>query len=171
MKVRTSILAVLLALGLCLTVPSVAAAEGNGQGHAAAIRGALSIPIAGTASTGGAFAGTLTITRFIQHNGTVYAVGTVVGNVAGSATTAVTAVVIPITADPTCPILHLHTGAISLDVLGLTVNIAPITIDISAQSGAGNLLGNLLCDIANLLNNPAALTSALNQLLSLLSGL
>jgi hypothetical protein len=53
---------------------------------------------------------------------------------------------------PTCPILTLDIGAITLDVLGLVVNLAPVHLSITAQSGAGNLLGNLLCALANLLN-------------------
>jgi EAL domain-containing protein (putative c-di-GMP-specific phosphodiesterase class I) len=44
-------------------------------------------------------------------------------------------------------------------------------LDITAQSGPGNLLGNLLCAIANLLNSNGALSSIaqlLNQLLGAL---
>src|SRR5947209_10806751 len=118
MKVRTSFMPVLLTLALCLAVPSIAAAQ------APPTRAALSIPIAGTANNGSTFAGTFNITRFVQQHGTVYAVGTIVGNATGAADTAVTAVAVPVTVDPTCPILHLHTGAINLDVLGLVVNIA-----------------------------------------------
>lgn len=51
-----------------------------------------------------------------------------------------------------CDILRLNIGRINLDLLGLIVDIAPININITAQSGPGNLLGNLLCAIVNLLN-------------------
>src|SRR3954447_26327922 len=51
---------------------------------------------------------------------------------------------------PTCPILILDLGPLHLDLLGLTVDLAPVHLNISAQSGAGNLLGNLLCAVANL---------------------
>ena len=34
----------------------------------------------------------------------------------------------------------------------------PIVLDITAQSGAGNLLGNLLCGVSNLLNGTGATT-------------
>jgi len=58
-----------------------------------------------------------------------------------------------------------------LDLLGLQVDISPITIDVSAVPGPGNLLGNLLCGIAGLLDSNAAgnaLANLLNQLLGLL---
>lgn len=51
-----------------------------------------------------------------------------------------------------CEILELDIGRINLDLLGLVVNIAPISIDITAVPGAGNLLGNLLCAVAGLLD-------------------
>ncbi len=44
-------------------------------------------------------------------------------------------------------------------------------LDITAIPGPGNLLGNLLCDVANLLNGGGALSqivTALNNLLALL---
>jgi hypothetical protein len=52
-----------------------------------------------------------------------------------------------------CNILFLTIpGGIFLDLLGLQLTIAPITIDLTAVSGRGRLLGNLLCGIVNLLN-------------------
>jgi hypothetical protein len=72
-----------------------------------------------------------------------------------------------------CPILHLNIGAINLDLLGLVVNLSPITLDVTAVPGAGNLLGNLLCAVTGLLDNGGAnLTSIIANLLnSLLAGL
>jgi hypothetical protein len=48
-----------------------------------------------------------------------------------------------------------------------------IVLDITAVPGAGNLLGNLLCDVANLLNNnpTATLVGLLNQIIAILQGL
>ena len=58
-----------------------------------------------------------------------------------------------------CPILRLDIGRIHLDLLGLVIDLAPIHLNITAQSGPGKLLGNLLCALANLLNaNPLNLT-------------
>jgi hypothetical protein len=50
----------------------------------------------------------------------------------------------------------------------LVVNIAPIHIDVTAVPGAGNLLGNLLCAIAGLLDqtNGTDLATFLNNLLA-----
>jgi hypothetical protein len=67
----------------------------------------------------------------------------------------------------TCPILHLDIGPISLNLLGLVVTVPNnIVLDITAVSGPGNLLGNLLCAVTNLLNQPP---SALNQIVTLLN--
>ena len=68
----------------------------------------------------------------------------------------------------TCEILHLDIGPISLDLLGLQVNLSEIVLDITAQSGAGNLLGNLLCAVAGLLDQPAGLAKLLNDILAIL---
>jgi len=59
---------------------------------------------------------------------------------------------------PACPILHLELGPVNLNLLGLLVqldncNNGPVTVDITAVPGPGNLLGNLLCGLANLLND------------------
>jgi len=70
-----------------------------------------------------------------------------------------------------CQILRLSIGAIDLNLLGLTVHLNPVLLIINAVPGPGNLLGNLLCAIANLLNGGGPLTAIvalLNQLLALL---
>jgi hypothetical protein len=63
-----------------------------------------------------------------------------------------------------CPILNLSLGPVDLNLLGLNVHLdncanGPVTLDITAVPGAGNLLGNLLCSLANLLNTPASGTA------------
>jgi hypothetical protein len=75
---------------------------------------------------------------------------------------------------PTCRILELDIGAIHLDLLGLVVDLAPVHLDITAQSGPGNLLGNLLCALTHLLDQNAlgtALTNLLNTINQLLQQL
>lgn len=52
-----------------------------------------------------------------------------------------------------CDILYLDIGPINLDLLGLTVDLSEITLDVNAESGPGNLLGNLLCSLVGLLDN------------------
>jgi hypothetical protein len=75
-----------------------------------------------------------------------------------------------------CPILHLVLGPLDLNLLGLVVHLNKVTLDITAQSGPGNLLGNLLCAVAGLLDrtNPSILdllnlSNAINQILSILA--
>ena len=68
----------------------------------------------------------------------------------------------------TCDILHLDLGPLSLDLLGLQIDLSRIVLDITAQAGAGNLLGNLLCAVAGLLDSPGGLARLLDQILGIL---
>ena len=71
----------------------------------------------------------------------------------------------------TCRVLDLVLGPLHLDLLGLVVDLNQVHLTINAQSGPGNLLGNLLCAITHLLDgNPSAgaLAAILNSLLALL---
>ena len=43
-------------------------------------------------------------------------------------------------------------GPLNLNLLGLNVTLNQVVLDITAIPGAGNLLGNLLCSVSNLLN-------------------
>ena len=67
-----------------------------------------------------------------------------------------------------CDILNLVLGPLDLDLLGLQIHLDRIVLNIVAQSGAGNLLGNLLCAVAGLLDGTGVLgriTDLLNQIL------
>jgi hypothetical protein len=119
--------------------------------------------------------GTLTVTGFTVVNGQLAAVGTLtaqVTNLITGATQNITqTVTVPMTASGSCQVLHLELGPLDLDLLGLQIHLDRIVLDITAQSGPGNLVGNLLCAITNLLNSGALLTQVsalLNQLLGLL---
>ncbi|HKU69010.1 MAG TPA: hypothetical protein VJP85_14665 [Candidatus Baltobacteraceae bacterium] len=109
----------------------------------------------------------------------LYAAGTLAGTLTNTATgvtqTVNQAVQIPVTSvDPSCTILTLTLGPLDLNLLGLMVHLNQVVLTITAQQGPGNLLGNLLCAITNLLNGGAPLTSIthlLNQILSILSRL
>ena len=81
-----------------------------------------------------------------------------------------------VTPAATTQILNLHLAPINLNLLGLQVKTSPICLNISAVSGPGNLLGNLLTDISNLLNGGTSLGTILgnltgSQLTTLLNGL
>ena len=135
------------------------------------------IPVAGTILSGGTFTGTLDITRFAYRNGAIVAVGTLTGTLTdalGNVISTVTdfPVSFPVTSlTGTCDILNLVLGPLDLNILGLEVHLNQVVLDIVAQSGAGNLLGNLLCAVAHLLDNGGPLqgiTALLNQLLRVL---
>jgi len=74
-----------------------------------------------------------------------------------------------------CDILHLVLGPLDLDLLGLQVHLNRVVLDIVAVPGPGNLLGNLLCAVAGLLDGgPLAglltqLSDLLNQILDALN--
>jgi hypothetical protein len=69
-----------------------------------------------------------------------------------------------------CQILNLDIGRIQLDLLGLVIDLHPIHLDITAVSGPGNLLGNLLCALTGILDPNNALADFLNALLEQLFG-
>jgi hypothetical protein len=70
----------------------------------------------------------------------------------------------------TCPILDLTLGPLHLDLLGLVVDLNQVHLTITAQQGPGNLLGNLLCSVAHLLDSGGTNT-AIQNLLNILNGL
>jgi hypothetical protein len=118
------------------------------------------------------FNGILTITQFAVQQGQVVAEGTLAGTLttATGAVSIVQNVVMPlISVSGTCnvTILHLELGPLDLNLLGVVVHLDKVVLDVSAQSGPGNLLGNLLCGVANALNTNAV-AALLNNLLGLI---
>ncbi|MBT2636814.1 hypothetical protein [Bacillus sp. ISL-39] len=70
-----------------------------------------------------------------------------------------------------CQILFLDLGPLNLDLLGLQLDLSQIVLDLTAVPGPGNLLGNLLCSVAGLLDGNGLLsdvTGLLGQLTGLL---
>lgn len=172
MKLRLLSLALALGLlGLFAIAPLSASA-------APPSTSAVSVPVTGD-FLGGTFSGIYNITSFVTQNGQLFAVGTLTGTLTDTltgATTTITNVPVRIPVDlagssGSCQVLHLELGPLDLDLLGLVIHLDRVVLDITAQSGPGNLLGNLLCGIAGLLDSGGplrALTTALNQLLQLL---
>lgn len=166
---------------LTLCLPAAA------QSANSSAKSSLAVPVAGSfapsATTGpltsagtGTFAGTFNIQQFANQNGNLVAIGTLVGtltNAAGQVTSVViNNVTAPITAaTASCPILSLTLGPLHLDLLGLVIDLNQVNLNITAVPGPGNLLGNLLCDVANLLNGGGALGNVSNLLNQLLGGL
>jgi hypothetical protein len=70
----------------------------------------------------------------------------------------------------TCDILRLDLAPLELDLLGLVVNLDRVLLTIVAESGAGNLLGNLLCAVTGLLDS-AGLAGVLGPVTQILNGI
>jgi hypothetical protein len=137
---------------------------------------ATQLPVVGTTAAGDVFAGVFSLQRFATDaGGKLVAVGTLTGTITNAAgqiiASGLTTVALPAVATGSCAILHLDLGPLELNLLGLQVNLSRVVLDITAVPGAGNLLGNLLCSVANLLSNPSGLTQLLNQILAILQGL
>jgi ABC-type phosphate transport system substrate-binding protein len=109
----------------------------------------------------------LSIVGFTTQNGALAAVV----NLFDAAGNLLTQVTVPVSASGTCRVLDLTLGPLHLDLLGLVVDLNAVHLQITAQSGPGNLLGNLLCAVANLLNGGLNVGTALNQLVNLLNQL
>ena len=169
-RVRLFALSAALLIGL-LAVPFSAAA-------AAPVTGAVTVPVTGTTSSGTTFSGAYTIQRFAAQGTNLVAIGTLSGTLTDAAGTTVGSVTnvpvqIPVAAATgSCSILDLTLGPLDLNLLGLMVHLNTVHLTITAQSGPGNLLGNLLCAVANLLNGGGAplgsLAGLLNRILALL---
>jgi hypothetical protein len=72
-----------------------------------------------------------------------------------------------------CDILNLVLGPLDLNLLGLHVHLNKVILHINAIPGVGNLLGNLLCAVAGLLDHTGLLSTLqlsnlLNRILSVL---
>jgi hypothetical protein len=156
-------LATLLLFTTAVLSPATAAAQTKAS--------PLSIPVTGTGS-GAVFTGTFQLQKFATDQGQLVASGILTGIVttaSGVSTSVVRTVTMPAAVGTaTCDILHLDLGPLDLNVLGLQINLSQIVLDITAQAGAGNLLGNLLCAVVNLLNDPTSLSRLLNSILDIL---
>jgi hypothetical protein len=163
----SSLFATTFAIVLFAAVPS------NAQTLAGVLSGTntITVPVVST-GTAAVFTGTLTIQRFVATATGLNAVGLVSGLLTpatGAPTAVVQNVVVPTQIGATaCSILHLDLGPLFLDVLGLQVDLSRVVLDIAAQPGAGNLLGNLLCSVTGLLDSPGGLARLLNQILGIL---
>jgi hypothetical protein len=172
-----------LFFGLFAAIPMAGAQSAQ---SAAAKKGAgFVVPVTG-GGAGNTFDGTFTIDRFVPtaDGNTAAAVGVLKGtvtNAAGAKSTVVKNISWPVAkgaapaaavaAAASCDILNLVLGPLHLDLLGLVVDLNQVILNITGETGAGNLLGNLLCGITGILDGVgigAQLANLLNQLLGLL---
>jgi len=144
------------------------------------------LPVSGTLPDGTEFTGELSdlstrvVDGAIQLSGTITGTGlpaggteftTPVQDLSTAAAASPAAAAGPAAAQAACDVLTLDLGPLHLDLLGLVIDLAPVNLDVTAVPGAGNLLGNLVCAIAGLLDNPAGgplggLSALLNRLLT-----
>lgn len=196
MKLKSSLVIAVLALALSAVV-AVAAPTANaktGGGYTVAYDSETTAPGTPATTDGAPAAGSITITAFKKVDGVINAVGTFTGTVAGvnggqEFTTGFTAPVTEVggkslgggasalaaPASGSCQILDLTLGPLHLDLLGLVVDLNQVHLTITAEEGPGNLLGNLLCQVAGLLDNNTgtgglsgllqSITALLNQIL------
>lgn len=123
----------------------------------------------------GTFTGSFTPTGFSNQNGQVGVTGLVTGSLKTltgqtvPVSQTVTTTVQSATTAGSCDILNLVLGPLHLNLLGLNVDLNQVVLNITGQTGAGNLLGNLLCAVAGLLdgNGITGVAGLLNRLLGL----
>ena len=180
MRMKLTLLTALLGVMVAAAAPAAVAAPPSAG---------ISAPVTGTCSffdeatdqtvTGTIDEGLFTVTGFSAPGGVLSVTGTLTGiceaeNSLGDPVTEEInrTITLPLTGvQGNCKILHLEVGPVDLNLLGLMVHLDKIVLDITAQSGPGNLLGNLLCGIANALNGGApanVLANLLNQILAIL---
>lgn len=130
----------------------------------------------------GTFTGQLEITEITRDGDQLNFVGSIVGETdTGEAVNQTFEQAGDLTSEGpgnSCQILFLDLGPVFLDVLGLQVDLSQVELDVSAVPGAGNLLGNLLCAVAGLLDGPGlggglgnAIDNLLGRVNDILSGL
>ena len=181
MNARGLVPALMAALLTTFTLGATAAAESRAEASAVS-----AIPVSGTfvdPDGAGTFTGTLDIERFVARDRALFAVGTIDGTLttALGATRVVTdqPVRLPVTrvsvgsaprsaersvtiqqVGQECQILHLEFGGITLDVLGIMLQLSPISLDLSL----GGLLGGILCGLLGALGGGAAAPAQANML-------
>jgi hypothetical protein len=177
--IRTIPVAVLsLSFTMALLVPVPADAQTRKRVAIESVQALSALPINGTTSSGGTFTGTFDLARLAIRDGKLVAIGTLSGTLkdaAGVVVATVSGVATELAlgaVSGTCSILRLELGPLDLDLLGLQVHLNRVVLDITAVPGPGNLLGNLLCAIAHLLDARSPLdilADAINDLLRFLN--
>ena len=192
------LVALVVTASIALASGGVAASSAPAAPAAAAPRtvahtaqGRLVSRISGETANGRTVTGYMTPLKFTRHDGKVFVRGLIHGVVHNSNGTTRTFDVVrtkrvqsiegvpiqtrqsarALALAPACDVLNLVLGPLHLDLLGLVVDLNRIVLNIVAQSGAGNLLGNLLCAVAGLLDGGLGgllgrITNLLNRILA-----
>ena len=184
----TGVLALVMALGLSSVGIGAASAVSDTTARTVvgkSDQGKIKSTVKGRTSEGGKVTGSFTPTRFVERDGVLYAKGFLKGKIKdtdGSVTKFSGIKQLPVkkingqvptnartSSAAACDILNLVLGPLDLNILGLEIHLDQVVLDIVAQPGAGQLLGNLLCAVAGLLDGPPPLTRALNGIAALLN--
>ena len=181
-----AVVALAMTVGLTsLTIAGSSAAETSARGVVGkSDLGKITSTVKGKTSAGDKVGGSFTPIRVIQRDGVMYVKGFLNGVIkdAGPNTTFSGVQNIPIkkingsslvdgrvaASAAACDILNLVLGPLDLNLLGLEIHLQRVVLDIVAVAGAGNLLGNLLCSVAGLLDG-TPLAGLLGQLQTLLN--
>jgi hypothetical protein len=161
MKARLATLGLVAVLAAGLAVPAATAAPPTATGVTASLTNAtgdVTDPISGTLSD---------LTFTVNQAGDLVLNGTFTDTL-GNATQFTTTI---LQATGSCQILDLTLGPLDLNLLGLMVHLDTVHLNITAQRGPGNLLGNLLCAVAGLLDANGGTNSLAMLLNRLLGGL
>ena len=196
MALSTGVLALVMAVGLASVGAGAASAASAPTSSKTVVgksdQGTMKSTVVGKTSEGDQVTGAFTPTRFVERDGVLWAKGFLQGKIhhddgtvtkfsgikkmpvkkinGQSATDARTSA-----RAAACDILNLVLGPLDLNVLGLEVHLQRVVLDVVAVAGAGQLLGNLLCAVAGLLDGtPLAgllgqLSTLLNQILAALN--
>ena len=196
MALSTGVLALVMAIGLASVGAGAASAASPTTSSKTVVgksdQGKMKSTVVGKTSEGEKVTGAFTPTRFVERDGVLWAKGFLQGKIhhdngtvtkfsgikkmpvkkinGQSATDARTS-----GRAAACDVLNLVLGPLDLNVLGLEVHLQRVVLDIVAVAGAGQLLGNLLCAVAGLLDGgPLAgllgqLSTLLNQILAALN--
>jgi hypothetical protein len=158
---------------------------------------AISGHVKGVTRAGATFSGRFTPTRFVRKPHHIVATGTLVGTFTrvsgrkvpidrhvtmwvkktdfigkrtGSAATAASSMAAQAAAPGSCQIVDLVLAPLNLNLLGVVVHLDRVHLNITALTGPGNLLGNLLCAVAGLLDG-VSLNGLLGRVTRLLNGI
>ena len=192
---RCSRLAIVALIGSFLAIPATSALAQTGSNPNV---NRLEVPVNGAVATQagvslGTIAGTFSISRFAIQDQKLVAIGQLNAtyrDAAGVVQTVVSQIAWPVadggsggdagascdtgSATAACDILNLVLGPLHLDLLGLVIDLNQVVLNITATTGSGDLLGNLLCAITGLLDSGSLgqqVVNLLNQLVALLAGL
>jgi len=154
-------------------MPALSALRADPHASPAATASApMSVPVVGAVASGGRFSGVFALSAFAVQNGAVVAVGTLSGVIAprsGAGASIRRAVTMPIAVGQASDsVLHLDLGPLSLNLLGLQVNLHEIVLDITVQRKSQHPLAKLIGGVAAVRDNVGGMTRLLNQILAAL---